>query len=254
MPIRAIVREIPNTLERAIATRPPETPIHVGRAKEQHRTYVRALRDAGVKVRVLPADDRFPDCCFVEDCALVVERTALVTNIGIASRRGEEAAVADALENEAHLERMAAPATLDGGDCLVIGRRIYVGMFNRTNEEGVRRVREVFGPRGYTVVPVPLAGGLHLKSTCSYAGNGRILLAEKTIPAEVFCDVEILKVPEDEAYAANCVSLARKVLISDGFPATRRALEAAGLEAIALDTSEFRKADGALTCLSILIP
>ncbi len=254
MPIRAIVREIPNTFQRAVSAKPPEVPIRVARAKGQHRAYVRALRDAGVKVSVLPADDRFPDCCFVEDCALLVEGTALVTNMGISSRRGEEAAVADALANEVRLEYMAAPATLDGGDCLVIGRRIYVGMFNRTNEEGLRRVREVFGPRGYAVVPVPLAGGLHLKSACSYAGNGKILLAEKTLRTDVFCDVEILKVPADEAYAANCVSLEPKVLISDGFPATRRMLEAAGFEVIALDTSEFRKADGALTCLSILIP
>lgn len=253
MPIRAIVREIPGTFQQATVANPPETPISVHRAKEQHRAYVCALRDAGVDVKVLPADDGFPDCCFVEDCALLVEGTALITNIGIASRRGEESAVAAALQKEVRLEVMAMPATLDGGDCLVIGRRIYVGVYNRTNAEGLMRVREVFEPMGYTVVPVPLRSGLHLKSACSYADNGKILLAENTIPRDVFRDVEILTVPSEEAYAANCVSLAPKVLISDGYPATRRMIEAAGFEVTALDVSEIRKADGALTCLSVFI-
>ncbi len=253
MPIRAIVREVADTFQWATVATPPEVPISVRLAKEQHRAYVQALRDAGVEVMVLPADDRFPDCCFVEDCALLVGRTALITNIGISTRRGEEATIAAALQGEVRIERMESPATLDGGDCLVVGHKIYVGLYNRTNAEGAKRVREVFEPMGYTVVPVPLHGGLHLKSACSYAGEGRILLAEYTIPPDVFRGVEIITVPGAEAYAANCVSIASKILMSDGYPTARRMIEAAGFEVIALDTSEIRKADGALTCLSVLI-
>jgi dimethylargininase len=149
-------------------------------------------------------------------------------------------------------EEMALPATLDGGDCLRLGTRLYVGLSGRTNEAGARRVREVFAPRGFEVVTVPVEGILHLKCVCSPLGPRTLLLADGTIPPDTFGDVEVLRVPNEESYAANAVAVGNVALIADGYPATRRVVERAGFEVIPIATSEIAKADGSLTCLSVL--
>ncbi len=210
----------------------------------------------GLSVVTLPAIEAHPDCCFVEDCALVVDGVALVTRPGAETRRGETSTFAAALAHRSSLRRIEhtlAPATLDGGDCMRVGRQIFVGLSRRTNAEGVDRVRETFGPEGFSVVPVVLSDVLHLKCVCSPLGDRRILLAERSVSLATFDGVEIVMVPEDETYAANCLFWNGKALIASGFPETLARLERAGIEVIALDTSEFRKADGSLTCLSLVV-
>jgi dimethylargininase len=249
----ALTRAIPDSFPNAVVQSPPATPIQVDRARRQHAAYVAALESLGVEVKVLPALPQFPDCCFVEDCAVSAEGVTLITRLGVPSRQGEAESIADALRPYARLEFMTGPATLEGGDCLRIDKRWYVGLSNRTNLAGARRLREVFGPLGYDVVEVPLGDVLHLKCVCSYLGGGWLLLAEETIPAAVFRDVRVIPVPAVETYAANCLSVNGTVLVSAGFPATRQAIEAAGLRVRELETTEFRKADGSLTCLSLLL-
>jgi dimethylargininase len=250
---RAITRAVPDSFPRAIVPEPPAEPIRVDLARRQHHAYVEALESLGLAVTVLPAADEFPDCCFVEDCAVVADGVALITRPGAPSRQGEEAAVAEALRPYVRLERMTAPATLDGGDCLRLGRHWYVGRSERTNEAGARRLREVFGPLGFDVVEVPVAGHLHLKSVCSPLDGGRVLLAEGTVPPQVFGDARVIAVSPEEAYAANCVAVNGTALIPAGFPKARRAVEAAGLRVRELEMSQTRKAGGAMTCLSVLV-
>lgn len=250
---RAFCREVPVTFDQAIVQSRSSAPIDVGLARQQHQAYVQALESMGLQVQVLPADRHFPDCCFVEDCAVVADGVALIPRLGAPSRRGEEIPIATVLERHVGIEWVRNPATLDGGDCLRIGKRWYVGRSRRTNAAGAGRVREVFAPLGFDIIEVPLQNILHLKCVCSRLDEQTMLLAEGSIPAEVFRDVRVLHVPAAEAYAANSLAVNGTILMPAGFPATRRAIEGAGFKVAELDHSEIRKADGAMTCLSILV-
>lgn len=250
----AFTRSIPASFVHALAAVPPEPPIEVAAARVQHAAYRAALAGLGLRVTVLAADEACPDCCFVEDTAVVVPGLALITRPGARSRRREVAAIATALAPLVELARMDAPATLDGGDCLRLGQTIYLGRSARTNAAGIARAAEVFGPRGYRVVPVDLpADVLHLKCVAAPLGDDRVLLAEGALAADVFAGADVVWVPAAETYAANAVAVGAGVVIADGFPRTRAALERAGFSVHAVATTEVRKADGSLTCLSILV-
>lgn len=250
--MRALIRSIGRSFADALTMRPKTAPIDVELARLQHRRYAAALTRAGAELVELPADDEFPDGCFVEDCAVVAGGTALITRPGAPSRRGEIAEVRRALERVLRVESMNEPATLDGGDCMRLGKRIFVGRSQRTNEAGIARVREVFAPLGYEVVAVALGEVLHLKCVCSPLDDQTILLADNTIPRATFGDLRVLPVPTQEECAANAVAIGRTVLVAAGHPVTARVVAESGFEVFAVDTSEIRKADGAMTCLSIL--
>jgi dimethylargininase len=249
-----LVRGVAESFAHALVAAPPERPIDVARARIQHAEYVMALASLDVDVVALPADEAYPDCCFVEDTAVVAVGAALLTRPGAPSRRGEVRGVAAALAERCVLVRMEAPATLDGGDCLRAGRTFYVGRSRRTNAEGIARLAAVFGSRGLRVVPVELpAGVLHLKSVCSPLGDDRVLVAEATIPPATFVGLRTIVVPTEEAHAANAVAVGGGAVVAAGCPRTQSLVEAAGFRTVTVDTSETRKADGALTCLSIII-
>lgn len=253
----ALTRAISATFADALAAVPPDPPIDVALARGQHAAYRAALAAAGAEVEVLAADDACPDGCFVEDTAVIAGGLALVTRPGAPSRRAETAAIAAALAARAPhlaLAHLPAPATLDGGDCLLVGDTLYVGRSARTSADGIAFAASVFAPRGVRVIAIDLPPGiLHLKCVCAPLGEGRVLLARDTIAAASFA-ASIVWVPAAESYAANAVALGTHVLVSDGFPRTRDALERAGLTTHAVPTTEVRKADGALTCLSLLVP
>ncbi len=248
----AITRSIPSSFAHALAAVP--APIDVELARRQHASYRAALTGLGLDVIELPADDALPDCCFVEDAAIVAAGLALVTRPGAPSRRGETAAVATALAQYLELAHVEAPATIDGGDCMHVGTTLYIGRSARTNDAGIARLAAVFEPRGLRVVPIDLPPAvLHLKCVCAPLGDNRITLADATIPHAAFGDVDVVSIPEAESYAANVLTRDGSVLVADGFPRTRDALAAAGFHVVALPTTEVRKADGALTCLSIVV-
>jgi dimethylargininase len=250
----AITRGVPASFAQALAAVPPPEPIDVAVARAQHEAYRAALAELGARVVVLDADEAHPDCVFVEDTAVIAAGLAVITRPGAPSRRGEVDAVAAALADLATVVRMDAPATLDGGDCLRLGRTIYVGRSARTNEAGVAALEAAFELLGVRVVPVAMpADVLHLKCVCSPLGDDRVLLARGTIPAETFAGAHVIWVPPDERYAANAVAVGDGVIIADGFPATRELLERAGLRTIAVACSEVRKADGSLTCQSLVL-
>jgi dimethylargininase len=249
----ALTREVPTSFANAVCAAAPDEAIDVERARRQHAAYRDALASCGVDVITLPAADVLPDSCFVEDTAVLAGGLALITRPGAPSRRAEPLAIAQALAGHCELAHVEDPATLDGGDCMRVGSTLYVGRSARTNALGVTQLAEAFQPRGIRVVPVDLpAGILHLKCICAPLGPDRITLAEGTIPRDVF-DADIVSVPAAEAYAANVVAIGDRVIMADGFPRTADALARAGLRVIRIATTEFRKADGSLTCLSILV-
>jgi dimethylargininase len=250
---KAIVRGISASFRDAIVMHPTAEPIDVDRARLQHAAYVHALRSAGLAVDELPPLDTYPDACFVEDCGLVASGTALVTRPGAPSRVGETDSIAERLSKSHRVERTSAPATIDGGDCLCIGRTWFIGNSARTNSDGARRVCEVFGPLGYTVVEVPVEGMLHLKCVCSRIDGRTVLVAEGTLDLALFTGLEVVMIPREEAYAANAVVVNGTAIVAKGYPYTRAALERRGLRIIELALTEIAKADGSLTCMSILL-
>lgn len=248
------MRGVPSTFADAIASRVPEAAIDVALAREQHAGYRAALESIGVSVTMLDADDLLPDCCFVEDTAVVAEGLVLITRPGAEARRAETEAVAAALEHRLELARTSAPATLEGGDCMRVGDTLYVGRSSRTNAAGRARLAEVFAPRGLRVVEVDLPPGvLHLKCVCAPLGHKRVLLARETVPASTFSGIDVVWAPAAEAYAANVVAVGAHVVVAAEYPRTRAALIAAGFTLHPVETSEVRKADGSLTCQSILL-
>lgn len=245
----AITRSIPASFAQALSAIPPDPPIDVALARAQHAAYCAALAACGVAIEALPGDEACPDGCFVEDTAVVVGDRALITRPGAPSRRAETAAVAAALARWLDLVEMTEPATLDGGDCLRLGDTLYVGRSARSNAAGIAAL----GVLGLRVVAVELPPGvLHLKCVCSPLGDDRVLLAEQSVAAATF-DAAIVWVPAAETYAANAVAVGAHVIAAAGYPRTHEALAAAGFTVHPVPVSEVRKADGSLTCQSIVV-
>ena len=251
----ALVRGVPESFAHALSAVPPDPPIDVAIARRQHAAYVAALASLGLEVVAVPSDETCPDCCFIEDTLVAVDGLAVLTRPGAPSRRGEVDAVARVLAARVELRRMEAPATLDGGDCLRLGKTIYVGRSARTNENGLSCLSDALGPRGYTVVPVPMPPGvLHLKTVCSQLGDDVVLVAEGTLPAGTFGQARVVWVPREEMAAANAVAFGQGALVAAEGARTAELVAREGFRVVPVDTSELRKADGALTCLSVILP
>ncbi len=247
----AVIRKVPSSFDSCIKAEGAST-IDVELADAQHEAYLNVLQSLGLELLTLEADDRYPDCCFVEDTAIAVGDKAVVLHMGAPSRVGEEAEVRKILARYKKVHEVQAPADMDGGDVLAVGKNLFVGLSRRTNRAAVSRLEEIVAGDGYRVTAVPLRGVLHLKSACSYLGKGYVLVCRGYLDDSVLSAYETITVPPDEAYAANCLAANGKVVVSKGFPRTRSAIEAAAFETIELNMSEFRKAGGSLTCLSIL--
>jgi dimethylargininase len=252
----ALVRHVPETFAECLRSEAPPVPIDVARARAQHAAYVGALRARFERVVELPADPRFPDCCFVEDTAVIVGARALVSRPGAPERRGEEVAVRPALEalGLACLA-MSAPATLDGGDVLVLGDEIFVGRSRRTNAEGIAQLCAAFPER--RVHEVLVARGLHLKSSVTAVGERTIVVATgaeavAAAIARALPEIRALFVPD--VRVANALWLGDDLLHLSGYPASREILARAGRRLVPIEASELEKADGGLTCLSLRVP
>lgn len=223
-------------------------------ALAQHDAYIEALKSCGVQVTVLPADEDYPDSCFVEDPAVLTARCAIITNPGTDSRNGEKFSIEKAVRAfypEDKIEHITAPGTLEGGDVMMCGDHFFVGKSGRTNEEGIRQFAEILSKYGYSCSEVRLEEVLHLKTGVNYLENNNMLVSgEFTEKAEfaAFCKVVI---PEEEAYAANCIWVNDTVIVPEGYPQVLAAVQAMGYSAITVDTSEYRKLDGGLSCLSL---
>ena len=224
------------------------------KALHQHNTYIEALKQCGVNVTVLPADERYPDSCFVEDPAVITRKCAIITNPGAESRNGEKDEIIGAIREffpEDKIEYIVAPGTLEGGDVMMVGDHFYVGRSARTNEEGIRQFIAILNKHGLTGSEVPLTEVLHLKTGVNYLENGNMLVSGEFVEKEDFARYNRIEIPEEEAYAANCIWVNGTVIVPMGFPAVEAAVRNAGYPVILVDTSEYRKLDGGLSCLSL---
>ncbi|NML34446.1 dimethylarginine dimethylaminohydrolase family protein [Paraburkholderia antibiotica] len=216
----------------------------------QFDAYCAALRDLGLKLAELPAQSEFPDSHFVEDTAVVMPELAVITRPGAPARRGETDTIAPALAAFRELRPLAA-GNMDGGDVLMVDKRFFIGVSGRTDAAGIRAFTDIVAPHGYTVDAIEVAGGLHLKSVVNYIGNNVLLLNEALADHEAFRDFERIVVDAEEEYAGNTLWINDTLITPQGYPLTLKRLESLGLPLIQLDTSEFRKMDGGLTCLSL---
>jgi dimethylargininase len=248
----ALTREPARALDACELTYREREPIDATAAAEQHRGYRAALEACGARVVTLPAVDELPDSVFVEDTAIVLEGVAVLTRPGVESRRGEVSLIEPEVARLRPVVRVEAPATLEGGDVLRLGRRLYVGLSPRTNAEGADALRRLAAPHGYEVVAVEPRGCLHLKTGCSGLDEETVLVNPEWVDAAVFRGREVLAVDASEPWAANVLSVGRSVCVSAAFPRTAEKLARRGYDVRAAEVSEFAKAEGGLTCMSLL--
>lgn len=223
-------------------------------ACKQHESYINALKSCGVQVTVLQADDAFPDACFVEDVAVLTRKFALITNPGAPSRKGEVAAARPVIKQfykEENIVSITPPGTLEGGDVMMVGDHFYIGISARTNREGAGQFIAALEKYGMSGEMVPLNEILHLKTGLSYLENDNLLICGEFLDSPVFKKYNQIKIPAGEEYAANCIWVNGKVIVPVGYPKTKALIADLGYDIIEVDTSEYRKIDGGLSCLSL---
>ncbi|EMR06142.1 N(G),N(G)-dimethylarginine dimethylaminohydrolase [Bhargavaea cecembensis DSE10] len=219
---------------------------------EQHRAYVEALKSCGVEATELPADEQYPDSVFVEDPAVLTPEFVVIANPGAESRNGEKEAIEEALKKfYDKFYYIEAPGYLDGGDVLQADDRFYIGLSERTNEEGARQLKEILEKEGYMADILPLKEFFHLKTGIAYLGNNNMVVAGEFIDHPAFADYNRIVINKEDEYSANCIRVNDHVIIPAGYPETKRKIEEAGYQTIELDMSEVQKQDGGLSCLSL---
>ena len=227
--------------------------IDVNRARSQHAQYENLLTDLGCKVRRLPEEPAQPDSVFVEDTAIVLDNTAVITRPGASLRRNETESIAEVLMEYRTIKQITDPGTLDGGDVLRIGRTLYVGNSARSNIPGIKQLMEIVAPYGYNVEVVKVNGCLHLKSAVSLVGEETLLINRSWVDANSFgCSREFIDIDPGEPYAANALLVGDELIYPQSFPRTRLRLERRGIGVRVVDVSELQKAEGALTCCSLI--
>ena len=218
----------------------------------QHAKYIEALKECGLEVTVLDADEAYPDSTFVEDIALLTSECAIITNPGANSRRGETTAIEKVLQGfYANIEEIHEPGRIEAGDIMMVGSHFYIGLSERTNQQGAEQVINILEKYGMSGSVVTLAEVLHLKTGIAYLENNNLLACGEFLTNEEFQKFNILEIDEDESYAANCIWVNEKVIIPKGYPKAHATIEGAGYTVKVMDMSEFRKLDGGLSCLSL---
>jgi dimethylargininase len=241
----AITRDVSPAINACELTHLAPQTIDYTMAQLQHDEYRQALASLGLEVVRIPADPAYPDCVFIEDTALVFDDIAVITRPGAPSRRGETRAVADVLEQYRPLAHIEAPATLDGGDVLVLDDRVFVGMSARTNEAALSQLR--FHTRR-EVIPVNVHGCLHLKSAITRVSKDALLVNRDWIDVAPFAGWKLIDV--DEPWGANALLVGETVIYPNAFPHTRAKLEG---DIRLVDASELAKAEGGVTCCALLV-
>jgi dimethylargininase len=248
----AITRGVSAGIAACELTHLERRPIDFERAQAQHGAYEQALARAGCRVESLPALDDLPDSVFVEDVAIVLDEIAIVTRPGARSRRAEADHIAPLLAKYRRVSFIQEPGTLDGGDVLRLGRRLYVGRSGRSDDNGIEQLRAVAWPYGYTVTAVPVSGCLHLKSAITEVSPGVVLVNPAWVGPAIFGHATVMEVDPAEPYGANGLLVGSRLIYPESFPRTRRRLEAAGIVIEPVDVSELQKAEGAVTCCSLV--
>lgn len=250
--LTAITRGVSPAIVNCELTFLQRAPINFTRAIEQHGAYQRALQHFGARIMSLPAEPSLPDSMFVEDPALVLDELAVIFPLGTESRRPEAESLANALAPYRELHYVRLPGTMEGGDLLRIGPRIFAGLSKRTNGEGIRQLQAIVDPQGYQVTAVPVTGCLHLKSAVTALGGNTLLANRAWFDSSYMEGFEWIDVAPEEPHAANALAFGNSVILPESFPLTRARIESRGFEVMPLDISELQKAESGLTCSSLL--
>jgi len=218
--------------------------------REQHARYRKTLTDLGLEVISVLPDDRHADACFVEDNAVIHGKKALICRMGAESRRGEENAIDEVLKQYVRTKRATAPATIEGGDVVHFDDRLISGVSERTNQEGIKQMREWLKVRVDTIVDPRI---MHLKSYVTSLGRNTVIATNRYSKHVALSGLSAIIVPEGEEYAADTLTIGDTVITPLGYPHASELVRKAGFRVIAIDVSEFEKCGGALTCLSLLL-
>jgi len=217
----------------------------------QHRRYVDALCELGLWVEELPAEPDYPDAYFVEDPAVVTPEVAIITMPGAPARQGEQESITPILARHRPLAHIEPPGHLEGGDVLIVGRQVFVGLSQRTNEAGAGQLGSILLEYGYSTTIVPVGPGLHLKSSVNLVAPNTLLLTADFAAKPAFAGYQHIVADDEERYASNSLFINGTLIMPAGFPRTRARLEALGQPIVELDVSEVQKMDGGLTCMSL---
>ena len=249
----AITRKISPRFNECEITHIDRTPINLEVADAQHQEYVNALTEIGCNVIELPAEAELPDSVFVEDAAFILPEVAVITRPGADSRKPETETIIQALAPHRPLVHVTAPATVDGGDVLVLGKNIYIGISTRSNPVSVRQIQEMLDNFGYKVIGVEMHDCLHLKTAVTQVDNKTLLINPKWVDNFHFKDFDWITVDPSEPFAANCLPVNRHIIFPKAFPKTCAKLEARGYKVLTVNVDELAKAEGAVTCCSLIL-
>ena len=248
----AITRLVSRSIANCELTHLERIPIDLERARQQQHVYEATLRGLGVEVHSLPEEPDLPDSVFVEDTAIVLDECALITRPGASSRQPETESITQALAPYRKLYPIQTPGTLDGGDVLTVGKTIFVGLSSRSNQAAIDQMEVFLASYGYVVKGVQVNGCLHLKSAVTQVRADTLLVNPAWVDRGYFPGMQFIEVDPSEPYAANALLVGEALIYQPSFPKTQRRLEAAGIRPILVDESELGKAEGALTCCTLL--
>jgi dimethylargininase len=253
MDLIALTRAVPPSMADCELTHLDREPIDIAEATKQHAAYEAALRSLGCRVERLEPTPSMPDSVFVEDTAVVLDELAIITRPGAESRRGETPSVVAALQRYRTLLTITEPGTIDGGDVLRVGRRIFIGISTRTSEAAVAQFTQFVAPYGYSVTPVEVRGVLHLKSAVTQLGTNARVFNQARVDGAAFEAYDLVDVDSAEPDAANALLIGERVVFPSNFPRTLARITARGFDVTTVDASELAKAEGALTCCSLIV-
>ena len=250
--LTAITREVNAALGSCELTFLSRNKIDTDLASEQHQQYQSALSSLGCEIVIVPTEPGLADSVFIEDTALVLDEIAVLCRPGAASRRPEVAGVEGVLQQYRALASIQPPGTLDGGDLLRVDKVIYAGLSTRSNQSGIEQLRSIVADYGYSVKVVETAKCLHLKSAVSVVAPGTLLINPDLISKSAFADYELIDVDKNEAHAANALLVGQSLIYSSSYPRTMEKLLARSIAVVPVDVSEVQKAEGAVTCCSLV--
>lgn len=248
----AITREVSPSIQHCQLTHLTRKVIDVEAARLQHRQYQGCLANLGCDVHCLPVEPDLPDSVFVEDTAVVLDELAVIMRPGPESRRAETASVAKALEAHRELRTIESPGTIEGGDVMQIGKKLFVGLSGRTNPAGIAQLRAHIFPFGYTVEAVELKGCLHLKTAVCPVARNTLLINRSWIDTSAFAEMALIDVDPSEPFGANALWVGQAVIYPAAYPATQKRMQDRGIIVETVDASELAKAEGGVTCCSLI--
>ena len=250
--LTAITRKVSSALRNCELSFIPRQPIDIEKARAQHRAYEELLGKLGAQVISLPEEPDLPDSMFVEDPAIVLDEVAVICRLGTEMRRKEAPLLSAVLEKYRRLAHVKLPGTLEGGDVLVIGKKVFVGLTKRTNPEGIRQLAVLVEKFGYDLTAVPVTGCLHLKSAVTYLGRNTLLGNLAWLDRQRLAGFAWVDVDPSEPHAGNALALSDAVIFPLSFPKTREKVEARGFRVVGLDIGELQKAEAGVTCSSLI--